>query len=331
MKEIISVIIPVYQAKKFLYKCIDSVLSQTYQEIEVILIDDGSTDGSAEICDDYVARDNRVRVIHQKNAGVSAARNRGIEQATGQYLMFVDADDYVEKTLCENLMYFATTADLMIEGFIEDWGSFVKKTSVAEQRFYSLQELKKDFDILYKIPMLNSPVARLYKKKLLSDIKFDVDIPLGEDFLFNLMYYSKCQNIAFLPQTDYIYNQTNTNSATKKYKDAYFPSQKLCYINGKKFKYDAVKFTNDALDETFCANGINLIQLICYQTQGRKIKKEKIRKICEDEIFQAVCAGTYKFQTKMKIPQILCRCKKYNSLLLFYTVKRFLSIHGAKK
>jgi glycosyltransferase involved in cell wall biosynthesis len=100
----ISVIIPVYQAEEFLAKCVDSVLAQTEHDLEVILIDDGSTDCSANICDEYSARDDRVRVIHKDNAGVSAARNTGIAEANGDYIGFVDSDDWIEPNMYERLL-----------------------------------------------------------------------------------------------------------------------------------------------------------------------------------------------------------------------------------
>ncbi len=92
----ISVVVPIYNSEKYLYKCVDSLLGQTYSNIEVVLVDDGSTDSSPKICDDYAAFDSRVKVIHQKNARIGAARNRGIEAASGDYITFIDSDDYLE-------------------------------------------------------------------------------------------------------------------------------------------------------------------------------------------------------------------------------------------
>ena len=101
--EKISIIIPIYNVKEYLKRCVDSVLNQSYKNIEVILIDDGSTDGSEKICDEYAKKDKRVVVVHQKNSGVSASRNKGIELATGKYIGFVDSDDYIHKDMFEKL------------------------------------------------------------------------------------------------------------------------------------------------------------------------------------------------------------------------------------
>ena len=104
MNDLISIIVPVYKAEKYLRRCVDSILAQTYQNIEVLLIDDGSPDNSGEICDEYAEKDSRVRVFHKPNGGVSSARNLGLKEAKGDYIGFVDADDYIDKTMYEVLL-----------------------------------------------------------------------------------------------------------------------------------------------------------------------------------------------------------------------------------
>ncbi|MBO4675217.1 MAG: glycosyltransferase family 2 protein, partial [Elusimicrobiaceae bacterium] len=104
---LISVIISVYNTEKYLCKCVDSVLTQTYQNLEVILVDDGSTDSCGRICDEYVSKDSRVQVIHQQNAGLSAVRNAGIKAAKGEYFSFIDSDDWVDARFIETLWNLA--------------------------------------------------------------------------------------------------------------------------------------------------------------------------------------------------------------------------------
>lgn len=103
MKEQISVIIPIYNVEKYLSDCVESVLKQTYTDLEIILVDDGSQDASGQICDDYAKQDSRVQVIHKKNGGLSSARNAGIDQATGQYFFFLDSDDWIAENALELL------------------------------------------------------------------------------------------------------------------------------------------------------------------------------------------------------------------------------------
>ena len=104
MNDLISIIVPVYKVEKYLRRCIDSILAQTYQNIEVLLVDDGSPDNSGAICDEYADKDSHVRVFHKPNGGVSSARNLGLMEAKGQYIGFVDADDYIDKTMYEVLL-----------------------------------------------------------------------------------------------------------------------------------------------------------------------------------------------------------------------------------
>ena len=117
--ELISVIVPVYNVERYLRRCVDSILHQTYQDLEVLLVDDGSTDASGAICDEYAAQEERVTAVHQKNGGLSAARNAGLERAQGTYLCFVDSDDFLDsrmlETLCRDLQ--EQDADVAVVGF----------------------------------------------------------------------------------------------------------------------------------------------------------------------------------------------------------------------
>lgn len=127
----VSVVIPIYNAEEYLNKCIDSILEQSLKEIEIILINDGSIDRSGEICDEYAMKDERIRVIHKVNEGVSRARNRGIVEASGKYIMFVDSDDYVNQEYCKCLYDLSEKYknNLVICGFnmINNRGENVKK------------------------------------------------------------------------------------------------------------------------------------------------------------------------------------------------------------
>lgn len=117
--ELISVIVPVYNVERYLRRCVDSILHQTYRNLEVLLVDDGSTDASGAICDEYAAQEERVTAVHQKNGGLSAARNTGLERAQGTYLCFVDSDDFLDsrmlETLCRDLQ--EQDADVAVVGF----------------------------------------------------------------------------------------------------------------------------------------------------------------------------------------------------------------------
>lgn len=177
-EETISIIIPVYNIEKFLNKCVDSVLKQTYHNLEIILIDDGSTDKSGAICDDYKSKDNRIKVLHQLNGGLSSARNAGIEIANGEYLAFIDGDDYVEPTLIETLFNACkeTNADLSICSFYmegEDGKTRIECESLANASYTNIEALE-----LLALPRQDRYVVawnKLYKKHLFDEIRFPLN------------------------------------------------------------------------------------------------------------------------------------------------------------
>ena len=324
----ISIVVPIYNAEKYISGCVDSLLGQTYKDIEIILIDDGSTDKSPEICDNYVKEHANIKVIHQQNGGVSAARNRGMETAVGEYVVFVDADDYVLPTYCENLIGFADEiTDLIVSGFVfvEGTGKIKKTVKVTDLSNCTPESLKTNFDFYYHLALLNSPFAKLYKKDLIKDICFNTDVSMGEDFLFNLECYKKSKSIKFVPIAEYYYNISNENSATKKFKKEYFDCYLKCYIEGKFFKYGEVKFTDDALDKFFCANSLYFLQTADCCIKDKKEKRAVIIEILNNPYFKLVCKGKYNFSLALKVMQKLCVLKNYGMLIAFLRIKKALS------
>jgi len=184
---LISVIIPVYNVEMFLPQCVDSVLGQTYKNIELILIDDGSTDTSGEMCDKYMQTDKRVKVIHQKNRGVSAARNAGLDAAQGQWVTFVDSDDWIAPDMCEKLLTAALANDAqiamcgctiyMLDGSV---------SSVILSAGSALIENEKALEYMVKQNknFVRSVYSKLYHRSITSLLRFDKDISHGEDILF---------------------------------------------------------------------------------------------------------------------------------------------------
>ncbi len=174
----ISVIIPVYNIEKFLNKCIESVLAQTYKNLEIILVDDGSTDSSGIICDNFASLDNRIKVLHKTNGGLSSARNSGIEIASGEYVAFIDGDDYIEPNMIETLLNACANneADLSIcSFFMEDSeGKICAKSESLENNCYSNIEALE----LLALPRQDRYVVawnKLYKKSLFDKIKFPLN------------------------------------------------------------------------------------------------------------------------------------------------------------
>lgn len=247
MKEIkISIVIPVYNVKNYLSTCLDSVINQSYSNLEIILVDDGSTDNSGTICDDYAKRDNRIIVCHQKNSGVSLARNNGIAKAKGEYICFIDADDIVHpdyiKKLVSNLDSNALTI-CQIE-------KFQNNVNFSKENTNSKIELdQKHFIELCNMSLLNTPCCKLYQKSILKDnkIAFDTTLSLGEDLLFNLNYLKYIDRIIVVAQKLYYYRRSDNNTLSMSYYSNIVEIQLLLYDSYTKF------FANNLLDkEALC-------------------------------------------------------------------------------
>ncbi|WP_242237216.1 SP_1767 family glycosyltransferase [Streptococcus acidominimus] len=213
--ETISIIVPVYNVERYLKRCLDSLLRQTYTDFELLLINDGSTDSSAEICEEYAKKDKRIRVIHQENAGPSAARNRGIELAQGRYITFVDSDDFVEDYYLDNLhtALVKNHADISIcnfNSFNEDRQSFlfsITKEMYFEQTYTVEEWLNQENTAknnLY-LTFTFSPL-KLFKRELFDGISFPVG-RLREDDATIYKVYLKARKIAFINQGSYYYSQ----------------------------------------------------------------------------------------------------------------------------
>lgn len=214
----ISIVIPVYKSEKTLGSCLESLMAQTYQEIEMICVVDGSPDRCGEICDSYAAKDPRIRVIKRENGGVSSARNRGIEEAAGEYLMFVDSDDTVEPDYCEKMWNACreTGAELVICGY-HHW--FVGRDVEKRPQNTGVFPTKHDGTVflkLYQDGYLNMPWNKLFRKELAGS--FDTTLSLGEDLLFNMDYLEQCERITVIadPLYHYVQEEKGNTLSTKK-------------------------------------------------------------------------------------------------------------------
>lgn len=187
----VSIIVPVYNVANYLPKCVDSLLVQTYNDIEILLIDDGSTDGSGEIADQYAKQDNRIRTFHQPNGGISAARNKGLEVMRGDYVMFVDGDDYVSKHFCKAALDLAIKNQVDIVSFgyytFQEQGGELELRATHEPRFLdkeqAIQELILRSDVMY-----NYAWNKFFKSQLFKDLRF----PEGMTFEDSAIMHRKC-------------------------------------------------------------------------------------------------------------------------------------------
>lgn len=184
----ISVIVPVYKVEKYIGECINSILAQTFKNFELILVDDGSPDKSGEICDSYAKKDNRIKVFHKKNGGVSSARNFGIDKAVGEWLCFIDSDDTILPTYLEDFELDKVKSDIYMQGYVKVKESRIIEThdftKCKESDFANILAYSEDNNII------NSPCFKLYKSSIVNTnkVRFDIRTSYGEDHLFSLDY-----------------------------------------------------------------------------------------------------------------------------------------------
>lgn len=219
MNPMVSVIVPVYRVEKYLDRCVLSLLSQSYDNLEVILVDDGSPDQCPKMCDDFALKDPRIKVIHKPNGGVSSARNAGLENANGEYICFVDSDDYVPTEGIQLLVSaMQDTGCQYLAGMCGiDHKKHVKKSITQNQ----IIDVKSDPTELLKYiiqPGSYSPYAKIYQSSIIKthSLRYNEELKCAEDTLFIRQYLSYCNYIGLIAQVVYIYNTGNENSLSKR-------------------------------------------------------------------------------------------------------------------
>lgn len=211
----ISVVVPIYNKEKYLKKCIESILTQTYKDIELILVDDGSKDDSLKICKEYET-DKRVKIISKKNGGVSAARNIGVENASGDKIVFIDADDYVDKDYINNLAKYDD--DLVVCGYLSDNNSSISKEGSYNELLISKIAINKNILNKKYIKLLVTPYLKLFKKNIIDNnaIRFNEKMSFGEDACFVFNYINSCESVRFIGYCGY-YNVIIEGTLSRKY------------------------------------------------------------------------------------------------------------------
>lgn len=215
--ELISVIVPIYNVESYVAECIESIQNQTYMNLEIILVNDGSTDASGDICDQYAAYDERIQVIHKENAGVSAARNTGIESANGDYIGFVDSDDYIAPTMYEDMLKLMAEHDLDIiecTAFRNNGDTNIEGCNDGSLEIFNRDEA-------LKMAMYDCFVAvwsQLYKRRVISDVRFPVGRKF-EDSAVSYLFIANTKRVGHINRCLYYY-RLNPNSTTQTSFDA---------------------------------------------------------------------------------------------------------------
>lgn len=204
---LISVIIPVYNVEKYISNCVESVLNQTYANFEVILVDDGSPDNSGAICDKYAMKDSRVRVIHKQNKGVSAARNTGIDESRGEYICFIDSDDWIEATYLEDFVKCGLKPNgIIYSGITNDYDDG-RHTAACQYENESTELNLGDFIVRHRLIHNGYPWAKALCRKTIIDhnLRFDTNISFHEDHLFVLNYLQYAESLGTVSNLGYHY------------------------------------------------------------------------------------------------------------------------------
>lgn len=337
----ISIIVPVYNSEKTLERCIDSLICQTYQDIEILLVIDGPTDSSEEIGKSYEKTDSRVKVIMKSNEGVSAARNTGLEYAKGDYIQFVDSDDYIASDMCEKLLGIVdkSNAEIVLCGFHH---LFVNRdiVKVPQCGIYSLKGSPEEFLRLYETGFLNMPWNKLFKRELIKN-RFDTSISLGEDLLFNLSYMKDVKNIAVIEEPLYYYIQQKGQDtlSSKKRKDKYEIAIKICEAVKEFYRYlleDIPKEKRDMqlkkgeqiIYKRLILEFLDEIEGMAYdKTISRSQKLTTISRYMNDSYIKNANKGIENIQIDYRIINFFLKHKwKYTIFILIYIRKWCLGL-----
>ncbi|PZX05945.1 glycosyltransferase EpsJ [Psychrobacillus insolitus] len=334
----VSVIIPVYNAELYLSDCIQSIRNQTYKNIEVILINDGSTDNSGVICDEFASKDSRIKVSHQNNSGPSIARNRGIELAQGKYIQFVDSDDTIELMMTEILVESMNKdSQLVLSGYKathinDDNNRILQNVTPGVHGILNNKEFLRDFGVLFEQSVIIQLWNKLYITEIIkkNNIQFVESLNIGEDLLFNLDYYKFCQNIHVI--NDSLYNYlifNNTNSLISNYKKDFFGNQLLLFQKIREFllRNDSYNKKNkDSVEVIFINSIVGCFNNLFHKNSNLTSQgiKEQIHKII---LSKEVRDDIYYFKSgniQKRLIGYLIKIKSINGIYYFIKAKNFL-------
>lgn len=312
----ISVIVPVYNMGEYLRECLESLKKQTYKELEIILVDDGSTDACPQICDEYAIKDTRIKVIHKENGGASSARNLGMKNATGDYITFVDPDDWLDPETFDECVkkIEKENVDVVRFNYVREFKekSLIKENHILGERTYLNDECKqiaKDCigltgDKLSFIENNNilAPVwLNVYRRELIENhsiLFFDIrKIGSFEDGLFNIEVYMNMKSFAYIDKAFYHYRKNNDKSNTNNYKKHYNERQKKLY----EMIMNIISAEHDYYD-AYCSRIVLSTVEICLNALKQNGTKKEKRKEINDIVNDPIRIEAYKCFEQKNLP-----------------------------
>lgn len=336
-KPLVSIIIPVYNAQKCIAQCIESVLSQTYDNFELILMDDGSKDESGNICDEYANKDSRIQVIHKENSGVSDTRNQALGLARGEYLQFVDADDWLTVNATETLVnaMMENNCELVISNFyrvvdnkVSSKGS-IDYEGVLSLKDFALHLMESPADFYYGV-LWN----KLYKKSIIDEYQLNMDpkISLCEDFIFNLRYLAHIQNIYVSQVPIYYYVKTKNSLVSQS-----FSFEKIVQMKTMVFDHYYQFFKAVFDEDEYKKNRLSIYRfLIDVADDGLSLPFIDSKDVINKEIDTTIEENYFEMNIMNKLVNIcysdLCQEYKLNAIeiqILLYLYKNHYLTHQA--
>jgi len=269
----ISIIIPIYNVENYIANCLDSIIAQSYTDFEAICIDDGSTDNSLNILRQYEKIDSRIKVVSKKNQGVSAARNKGLELANGQYISFIDSDDEIDSHFLEAMSFVLENNNDVDLAWVDVQKGEARQKYPYKFSFQTYENIFTHYLSRKKPKILSSTVNKLYRKSLLEDIRFPEGMTVGEDLVFLYQVLYKTKKAIHIPQRLYFYRYREESAVHKKltkqriedeflsakmlwdlFKDKQMPrstKKKLNQYVAKRFLYNVIKLPKQKDKENF--------------------------------------------------------------------------------
>ncbi len=318
MSKLVSIIVPVYNIENYAENCIKSLIGQTYQDLEIILVDDGSLDVSGKICDDFAQKDERIKVIHKTNGGLSSARNAGIDIATGDYFMFVDGDDYIAENTVEILLEYIANhdADILQFDYEETFVPYQSINSTSTNKAEIVTNLKEMFEKLYYIggPAASS-CTKLYKKELFKTLRFKEGIIHEDEFLITELL-PEVKSILYIPDKLYFYVM-RTGSIVK----SGFSKKRLDSLMVSENRIDKLQDLgfSELKEKEKCRWFTTAVNLWCDTTA---VKDYENRKIIYDKIYMFIKNNNLNISGKFKLLYHLCKFN-INLLYVYYLFKKF--------
>lgn len=335
----ISVIVPVYNGAKYINKCIEMIINQTFKNFELIIIDDGSTDNTKEMINEYAKKDTRIKLISKKNEGTWAARNRGIDESIGKYIVFFDCDDWYEDDLLQEMYQSIENndVDLVISGqtnvTVDENGETIRRVKVLPKEYFfeTKNEILDNYILLRKEEIGDTLWNKIYKAEIIKKytLKFE-NYKRGEDTIFNANYYELIDNCIVLGKAFYSYRIENSNPVWLKYSENYLNivSAESNTIIGKLEKWG--KYSSDAKEYQSTHFSYRIIEYfygVVYPSNqiSFKNKYEKVLNIITDEEVKKnlVCSNV-----NGKFNKLIIKLMKSKNVVLILFLIRIKLIHN---